>query len=52
MRVNESAGCKAFPGAGAQHVNDLVPHPEVAPERVSILLISESAPADPTDPYG
>jgi hypothetical protein len=52
MRVSNSAGCKAFPGAGAQHVNDLVPRPGAAPERVSILLISESVPADPTDYYG
>ena len=53
MRVNESAGCKAFLCAGAQHANHLLPNPniEVAPERVSILLISESAPADPTDHY-
>lgn len=51
MRVSESAGCKAFPDVGAQHLHGLVPHPEVAPERVSILLISEPAPADPTDHY-
>jgi hypothetical protein len=51
MRVSESAGCKAFPGAGAQHVNKAIPHPKVAPERVSILLIFESAPAHSTDHY-
>jgi len=51
MRVHESAGCKAFLCAGAHHVNNLIPHPEVAPVRVSILLVSESASADPPDHY-
>jgi hypothetical protein len=51
MRVHESAGCKAFLCAGAQHANYLLPNIEVAPERVSSLLISESAPADPPDHY-
>ena len=50
-RVNESVSCKTFPCAGAQHANYLLPNIEVAPERVSILLISESAPADSTDHY-
>jgi hypothetical protein len=51
MRVTESAGCTTFLCAGAQHVNNLIPHPEVTPRRVSTLLISESAPADPIGHY-
>lgn len=51
MRVNECVSCKAFPCTDVQHASYLIPSVEVAPERISILLISESAPADPTDHY-
>jgi hypothetical protein len=50
MRVTESAGSTTFLCAGAQHDNNLIPHSEVTPQRVSVLLNSEPAPAGPTAP--
>lgn len=51
MRVSECVGCKAFPCTDVKHESYVIPGVEVAPERVSILLISEAAPADPADHY-
>jgi uracil-DNA glycosylase len=51
MRVSECVGCKAFPCADVKHESYLIPSIELAPERVSVILISEAAPADPADHY-
>jgi len=51
MRVNEWIGCKTFPCTDVKHASYLIPDVEVDPERISILLISEAAPADPADHY-
>jgi hypothetical protein len=51
MRVSERVQCDGFPCIGVNHGNYLVPDVDLDPEGVSIILISEAAPADPNDHY-
>lgn len=51
MRVSERVGCQDFPCADVKHECYIVPNVDVAPERISIILISEAAPASPADYY-
>ena len=51
MRVSELVGCHDFPCADVKHECYVVPSADVDPARISIILISESAPADPADYY-
>jgi uracil-DNA glycosylase len=51
MRVSESVRCTGFPCADVRHESYVVPSINVTPEAVSIVLVSEAAPADPADYY-
>ncbi len=51
MRVSELVGCKDFPCADVKHECYVVPNVDVDPGKISIILISEAAPADPADYY-
>jgi len=51
MRVTEQIQCDGFPCAGVNHDCYVVPDVDLDPEKVSIVLISEAAPADPNDHY-
>jgi uracil-DNA glycosylase len=51
MKVNDYVGCTEFPCADVRHECYLIPHIEVDPKQVSIVMISEAAPADPGDYY-
>jgi uracil-DNA glycosylase len=51
MQVSETIACRDFPCTDVRHECYLVPALDVAPERVSIILISEAAPPDPADYY-
>jgi uracil-DNA glycosylase len=51
MRVNQCIGCKNFPCSDVRHDCYLIPDVEIQPEKVSVVLISEAAPADPADYY-
>jgi uracil-DNA glycosylase len=51
MRVSECVSCQAFPCTHVRHAGYVIPDVEVDPNRVSVLLISEAAPADPADHY-
>ncbi len=51
MRVSDCVGCKMFPCSDVKHENYVIPGVEVDAQRISILLISEAAPADPADHY-
>ena len=51
MRVNALIACDGFPCPGVRHEGYLVPGLDLDPTRVSILMISEAAPADPGDYY-
>lgn len=51
MRVSECITCKAFPCADVRHDCYIVPGISLKPEAVSIVMISEAAPANPDDYY-
>jgi uracil-DNA glycosylase len=51
MQVNKRVGCKDFPCQDVRHDCYVVPDIEVVPESVSIVMISEAAPADAADHY-
>lgn len=51
MRVSDRVRCELFPCTDVQHGGYAVPIVEVDPAAVSIVLISECAPADPADGY-
>ena len=51
MNTSSSIRCSDFPCRGVHHSSCLVPYADIDPARVSILLISEVAPADPADYY-
>jgi uracil-DNA glycosylase len=44
-------GCKEFPCADVRHALYVVPDVDVTPEKISIVMISEAAPANPDDYY-
>jgi hypothetical protein len=49
--VNEFAVCEAFPCVDVKHECYIVPDVEVKPEAVSLIMVSEAAPADRADYY-
>jgi uracil-DNA glycosylase len=49
--VNEFVRCGEFPCADVRHECYVVPDIEVNPNGISIVMISEAAPADPGDYY-
>ncbi len=51
MQVNKQIACKRFPCSDVKHDCYIVPDINVKPEEISIILISEAAPADPGDYY-
>lgn len=51
MRVSEAICCQGLPCPDVRHECYQVPDVEIGPEEVSIVLISEAAPADPADDY-
>ncbi len=51
MRVSKCVGCAAFPCADVQHESYIVPDINVKPQTISIIMISEAAPAAPGDYY-
>ena len=51
MRVSKHVVCREFPCADVKHECYLMPDIDVKPDDISIILISEAAPADPGDYY-
>jgi uracil-DNA glycosylase len=51
MKVTDSVGCARYPCIDVRHECYLVPDIEVDPETISMVMISEAAPADPSDYY-
>ena len=49
MRVSKHLSCAKFPCGDVKHECYIVPKIDVQPEQVSIVMISEAAPADPHD---
>lgn len=51
MHVNQCIRCKAFPCKDVNHKGYILPEVDLKPEKVSIILVSEAAPADNGDYY-
>ena len=51
MRVNHSVECRDLACADVRHEGYSVPPVDIDPARVSIILVSEAAAADPADGY-
>src|SRR5512136_2885222 len=51
MRTNECVGCSRFPCRDVRHESYVVPSVELEPGSVSLVMISEAAPANPSDFY-
>jgi uracil-DNA glycosylase len=51
MRVSDQVGCREFPCADVRHDGYVFPDVDLEADGVSIILISEAAPADPVDYY-
>ena len=51
MQISNHVKCEAFPCSDVRHEYYVVPGVDVKPEGISIVLISEAAPADPADFY-
>ena len=51
MRVNLQVACKNFPCTDVRHACYVVPDIHLHPQDISIVLISEAAPAEPGDYY-
>ncbi|MCI0478530.1 MAG: hypothetical protein L0Y55_20000 [Anaerolineales bacterium] len=51
MQIAKRIRCERFPCSDVQHDGYRVPGVNVKPERISIVLISEAAPANPDDDY-
>ena len=51
MLVNELIGCQTFPCQDVNKECYLVPTVEINPDSVTIIMISEASPADPTNYY-
>lgn len=51
MQVSQYIGCKDFPCVDVQHECYVIPEVDIQAEHVSIVMISEAAPANPLDYY-
>ena len=51
MQACKYVKCERFPCSDVRHECHIIPDVDVKPERVSLILISEAAPADPGDYY-
>ena len=51
MRVDRRVGCVEFPCKDVKKNSYVIPGVTLRPENVSIIMISESAPENPTDHY-
>ena len=51
MQVSQFIGCEGFPCADVRHECYIIPGIDVKPDEISIVMISEAAPANPDDYY-
>lgn len=51
MQVSQYVGCKDFPCVDVRHECYVIPEIDIQAEDISIVMISEAAPADPHDYY-
>ncbi len=51
MKASDIIGCRSFPCDDVKHENYILPETDIIPEKVSIIMISEAAPAELKDYY-
>jgi uracil-DNA glycosylase len=51
MQMSQHIGCQGFPCADVRQECYLVPHAELDPDKISVVMISEAAPENPNDYY-
>jgi hypothetical protein len=51
MKVIDQVNCKDYPCADVRCECCLIPDVELEPKKVSVIMISESAPVNPNDYY-
>lgn len=51
MRISECVHCTSFPCEDVNHTSYIIPHIDLNPKKVSLVVISESAPEDRTEYY-
>jgi uracil-DNA glycosylase len=51
MRVSECVACEEFPCVDVRHECYIVPDVDVRPNDISLVMVSEAAPANPGDYY-
>jgi uracil-DNA glycosylase len=51
MRVCEFVRCEGFPCTDVRHEGYVIPYIDVEPSEISMVMISEAAPANPDDYY-
>jgi len=51
MQVSQFIGCEGFPCADVRHECYIIPGIDVKPDEISIVMVSEAAPANPGDYY-
>lgn len=51
MQVNQCIGCEGFPCDDVRHQCYVIPGIDVKPDEISIVMVSEAAPANPDDYY-
>jgi len=51
MKISQCVQCKSFPCRDVNHAGYMVPDVDIDPAHISIVLISEAAPADRSDYY-
>jgi len=51
MKVSQYVACQGFPCADVKHECHIVPDIDIAPEKMSLVMISEAAPESPADYY-
>ena len=51
MQVSKCVGCEGFPCDDVRHECYIIPGIDVKPDDISIVMVSEAAPANPDDYY-
>jgi uracil-DNA glycosylase len=51
MKVNKLVGCVKFPCTDVRHESYIIPDADINPQHVSLVMISEAAPANRNDYY-
>lgn len=51
MQVSKHLGCPGFPCTDVKHESYIIPEVDVKPDEISMVMISEAAPANPDDYY-